>query len=142
MWFNFLPILCYIFTISFSGNHYIPGKHRNLKKLRDHNGKFEKHNLYFKLLYFQTKFILWHIKLNIYMQEIKFTSQKPYLFGRLLSRNQLKLFEKVDMQIISCRHSNGWNNAIQIPFSFKFQKYSSNFEMLLLVIYSICSSLL
>ena len=53
-----------------------------LKELRNYNGKLfcvrhknrRKHNQHFKNVIFQTKFTHWHIKLNIYMQEIKFTS--------------------------------------------------------------------
>ena len=48
-----------------------------------------KHNQHFKLL-FQTKFTLWHIKLNIYKYEVKSTSHK-HLFGCLFSRNAKKM---------------------------------------------------
>ena len=49
---------------------------------------------------FQTYFTLWHMKLNICMQEIKFTFHKQYLFGRLFSRNAKKTHaDKSPLQI-------------------------------------------
>ena len=38
-----------------------------------------KHNQHFKLLFFKNKFTLWHIRLNIYIWKINFTSHKQYL---------------------------------------------------------------
>ena len=40
--------------------------------------------------YFQNKFTLWHIRLNIYIWKTKFTSNKQYFFGLLFSRNAKK----------------------------------------------------
>ena len=50
----------------------------------------QKHKRHFKLLFIQTKFTFRYIKLSIFMQEIKFTSQKEYIIGRLFSRNAKK----------------------------------------------------
>ena len=41
----------------------------------------------FQTTIFRAKFTFWPIKLNTYMQEIKFTSHKLYLFGLLFSIN-------------------------------------------------------
>ena len=50
--------------------------------------------------YVQTKFTLWHIKLNICQQEIKFPSHKQYLFGRLFSRNAKKTHtDQITLQV-------------------------------------------
>ena len=40
--------------------------------------------------YFQNKFTLWHIRLNIYIWKTKFTSNKQYFSGHLFSRNAKK----------------------------------------------------
>ena len=40
--------------------------------------------------YFSKSFTLWHIRLNIYIWKIKFSSHKHYLFGLLFSRNAKK----------------------------------------------------
>ena len=42
-----------------------------------------KHNTMFQTAFFQNKFILWHIKLKIYIWKNKFASLKQYLFGPL-----------------------------------------------------------
>ena len=40
--------------------------------------------------YFQNKFTLWHIRLNIYIWKTKFTSNKQCFSGHLFSRNAKK----------------------------------------------------
>ena len=42
--------------------------------------------------YFQKIFILWHIRLKIYMWKTKFSFHKQYLFGLLFSRNAKKAY--------------------------------------------------
>ena len=63
-----------------------------LKKLQNHNVKLFlcpsqkqlKTQATFYTAIFQTKCTLWPIKLNTYMQKIKFTSHKQYLLGHLV----------------------------------------------------------
>ena len=42
--------------------------------------------------YFQKIFMLWHIRLKIYMWKTKFSFHKQYLFGLLFSRNAKKAY--------------------------------------------------
>ena len=60
-----------------------------------HHKNRGKHNQRFELLFFQLKFTLWHIKLNMYISKIEFSSHKQYLFGRLYCRNGKKTQTKV-----------------------------------------------
>ena len=41
----------------------------------------------FKTVISQSKFKIWHIRRNIYIQETKFTARRQYLFGLLFSGN-------------------------------------------------------
>ena len=49
-------------------------------------------------LYFQNKFLLWHIRLNIYIWKTKFTFNKQYFSGLLFSRNAKKT--RIDQGIL------------------------------------------
>ena len=55
-----------------------------------HHKNRQKHNQHFKTAVFHNKFILCHIKPNIYISKIKFASHKQYLFCLLTSRNTKK----------------------------------------------------
>ena len=61
---------------------------RNLVFVRYKNR--QKHNQQFQL--FQYKFILWYVKLNVYIWKTKFTSQKQYSFGLLFSENAKEIY--------------------------------------------------
>ena len=69
-----------------------------LKELRNYNRKLflcppqKQAETQTKILncFFQNKFTLWHIRLNIYIWKTQFSSHKHYLFGLLFSRNGKK----------------------------------------------------
>ena len=58
------------------------------------------------------KYILWHIKLKIYMKKSNFTSYKQYLFGLLFSRNAKETH--VDQSILQCFVLQGILQNIQL----------------------------
>ena len=69
-----------------------------LKELRNHMGKLflcppqkqAKTQPTFSTAIFRAKFTSWPIKLNTYMQEIKFALHKQYLIGLVFSKKQKK----------------------------------------------------
>ena len=72
--------------------------------------------------YFQNKFTLWHIRLNIYIWKTKFTSNKQYFSGPLFSRNAKKThtYQSILQAFLLCL-------KIDVSRTFKVEAAKSSF---------------
>ena len=99
LWTSKLWLICFPQKTTITANYFCV-RHKNRRK----------HNQDSKLIFFQNKFTLWHVRLNIYIWKTKFSSDKHYLFGLLFSRNAKKTHtdQSILPTFILCLKRNVW----------------------------------